>query len=165
MSSLKQLKQEEKSLAQQRQIIIELNALVKDIERSEKTISALDRELGEVNSQYRGPRNTRQDIAYLTALLDCAKKKLAWEKQIASLQKRTPVLLEQMAGIMKEQKNPLSPENQAQMLRALQSVQSAMQRLQNLAPAQPASQAGEPGGPKAASEPSGGEAPATGTTR
>ena len=130
IASLKQLKLEEKSAARQRQVILELNALVKDIDRSEKTVTGLNRELAAVNLKHQGPRNTREDIAYLTALLECAKKKLAWEKQIASLQKRTPVVMEQMALIMNDPKAPPSAELKDQMLQALQSIQSAMQRLQ-----------------------------------
>lgn len=132
MSSLKQLKLEEKSAAHQRRVIQELNGVVKDIERSEKLIGALNHELAEVNARFQGPRNTREDVAYLTALLDCAKKKLAWEKQIASLQKRMPVLLEQMAGIMNDPKAAAAGETKDQMLRALQAIQAAMQRLQNV---------------------------------
>jgi hypothetical protein len=130
VSSLKQLRLEEKSAAHQRRVILELNAIVKDIERSEKTISALKLELEAVNAKYQGPRNTREDIAYLTGLLDCAKKKLAWEKQITSLQKRTPALMEQMAGIMQDPKAPAASETREQMLQALQAIQSAMERLQ-----------------------------------
>ena len=130
MSSLKQLKLEEKSAAQQQQVILDLNVLVKDIERSEKTISALKRELERINATYQGPRNTRQDIGYLTGLLECAKKKLAWEKQIASLQKRTPALMERMAGIINDPKNPPSAQMRDQLLQALQAIQSAMERLQ-----------------------------------
>ena len=132
MSSLKQLKLEEKSAAHQRRVIQELNGVVKDIERSEKLIGALNQELAEVNARFQGRRNTREDVAYLTALLDCAKKKLAWEKQIASLQKRMPVLLEQMAGIMNDPKAAAAGETKDQMLRALQAIQAAMQRLQNV---------------------------------
>src|SRR5579859_363708 len=130
MSSVRQLKQEEKNAAQQREVILELDAIVKDIERSERTISALNRELEEVNRKHLGPRDTRQDIAYLTALLECAKKKLAWEKKIASLQKRTPALMERMTAIMANPKAPPSEQTKEQMLRALQAIQSAMERLQ-----------------------------------
>ncbi len=132
--SLKQLRHEEKSAALQRQVLQELNVLVKDIERSEKIISALNRELAELNAKHQGPRNTRQDISYLTGLLECAKKKLAWEKQIASLQKRTPALMDRMAGIMNDPKAPPSPEFKEQMLQSLQAMQSAMERLQNVSP-------------------------------
>lgn len=131
MSSLKQLKLEQKSVSHQRQVIFQLNALVGDIERSEKTIVALNRELELVNSKHQGPRNTRQDVAYLTGLLDCAKKKLAWEKQITSLQKRAPALMEQIAGILNDPNAPPDAQMRDQILQALQAIQSAMQRLQN----------------------------------
>lgn len=134
MSSLKQLKLEEKSVARRRALILELQTLVRDIERSEKTINSLNHELAEVNFRHQGPRDTRQDIAYLTALLECAKKKLAWEKQIGSLQKRTPALMEEMGAIMKDPTSPPSDEMKEQMLGALQAIQSAMQRLQSAAP-------------------------------
>ena len=130
MSSLKQLKLEEKNAAQQQQVILELNAIARDIERSEKTILALNRELQEANTKYQGPRNTREDVAYLSCLLECAKRKLAWEKQIASLQKRTPGLMERMAAMMNDPKTPPPAEMREQMLRALQSIQAAMERLQ-----------------------------------
>jgi hypothetical protein len=132
MSSLKQLKLSAKSAVQQQQVIAELNAIVKDIERSEKTIGDLQNELNAANSKYPTPRTTREDIGYLTELLKCANKKLAWEKQMASLQKRTPAVLEKMSGLLNDPKNPPPDEVRIEMLRALQSVQAAMERLQNV---------------------------------
>ena len=90
MLSIKDLKLAEKSILLQQEVVTELNTLVRDIERAEKTILDLQTELGAVNTRYPTPRTTRQDIGYLTDLLKCANKKLAWEKQIASMQKRTP---------------------------------------------------------------------------
>jgi hypothetical protein len=130
MSSLKQLKHEEKHIALQRQAIAELNTIAKDIERSEKTILSLNQELQAVNAKYQGPRNTREDVAYLTSLLECAKRKLAWEKQISSLQKRTPSLMERMGALMTDPQAPPSAELREQMLKALQAIQAAMERLQ-----------------------------------
>lgn len=130
MSSIKQLKQEEKNAVLQRQVLLELNTIVKDIERSEKMILALNHELQSVNAKFQGPRNTREDVAYLTGLLECAKKKLAWEKQIASLQKRTPSLMERMGALLNDPAAPPSTEARDQMLRALQAIQAAMERLQ-----------------------------------
>ena len=130
MSSLKQLKLEEKTAAQYRQVILELNAIVKDIERSEKLILGLNKDLEVVNARYRGPRTTRDDVAYLTSLLECAKRKLAWEKQINSLQKRTPSLIEKMAAIMNDPKGPPPSDVQEQMMNALRLIQAAMERLQ-----------------------------------
>src|ERR1051326_7360918 len=120
MLSAKELKLQQKIAAQQRQVISELQALARDIERCEKSISSLKAELEAVNSKYQGPRTTRDDIGYLTGLLNCAKKKLAWEKQLISLQKRTPELLERMTALMHEPLAPPSEEVRAQMLDSLQ---------------------------------------------
>ena len=57
--------------------------------------------LSAANTQYQGRDTTRQEVDALTILLACcAKKKLAWEKQIASLQKRVPTLMESMSAII-----------------------------------------------------------------
>jgi hypothetical protein len=132
MQSIKDLKLAEKSLARQREVVLELNTLVADIERCEKTILDLQKELAAVNAKYPSPRTTRQDIAYLTDLLKCANKKLAWEKQIASMQKRTPATLEKMAQLLNDTKNPPADEMRVGMLQALQGVQAAMERLQGI---------------------------------
>src|SRR5215467_4050801 len=99
MPSLKDLKLAQKTAQRHQQVISELKSLVKDIERCEKTMIALKTELEAANAKYPMPRTTRDDVAYLTALLDCAKKKLAWEKQIVSLQKRTPELTRELMGL------------------------------------------------------------------
>ena len=132
MSSLKQLKAEQKTAGQQLDVIRELDTLVKDIERAESTINQLKAELEEVNVKHAGRKTTRDDIAYLQDLLRCANRKLAWEKQIGSLQKRTPVLMERMSQLIN---NPSSPGDNAArtaMLAALQKVQAAMERLQGV---------------------------------
>jgi hypothetical protein len=130
MSSLKQLM--EKSAAQQRQVILELHTLVADIERCQKTILDLKSELELVNAKHKDRQTTREDIDYLTDLLKCANKKLTWEKHMASLQKRTPVLLEKMSQLINDPKVPPSDETRAQMLQALQGVQNAMEQLQQV---------------------------------
>jgi hypothetical protein len=130
--SLKQLRLTDKSVARQHQVIAELNSIVKDIDRCERTIVELQGDLGVINSKFSSPRNTRQDIQYLTGLLDCAKKKLAWEKNLASLQKRTPQILEHMTTLLNDPKNPPADDTRMEMLRALQGVQTAMARLQNV---------------------------------
>ena len=59
-----------------------------------------------------------------------ANKKLVWERQIGSLQKRAPLLLEKMSRVMDDPQNP-PPENmRAGIVKALQGVQAAMERLQ-----------------------------------
>ena len=132
MSSIKDLKLAQKAANEQRHVISDLKTLVADIERCEKTINTLKEELDAVNSKHQGRRTTREDIAYLTALLDCAKKKLAWEKQITSLQKRTPQLLERMLQLIHDPQNPPAEESRNAMLGSLQAVQAAMERLQNV---------------------------------
>ena len=132
MPSIKDLKLAEKSVVLQQQVVSELNTLVRDIERCEKTIVDLQSELTAVNANYPNPRTTRQDVAYLTDLLKCATKKLAWEKQIASMQKRTPATLQKMAELLNDEKNPPADAMKVEMMRALQGVQGAMERLQSL---------------------------------
>ena len=130
MSSSRSLKLEQKSLLQQQEVVLELDRLVKDIERCETTIQSLATELQEVNEKHKDRKTTREDIAYLTDLLRCANKKLAWEKQIASLQKRAPGILDRLTTLMNDPVNPPAEEMKAGMLRALQGVQAAMERLQ-----------------------------------
>jgi hypothetical protein len=132
--SLKELRIADRSVARQKQVVSELNTIVKDIERCERTIQELQRELLDINTKYVGPRDTRQDIEYLSALLACAKQKLAWEKTMASLQKRTPQVLEEMSSLLNDPKNPPAEALKHDMLRSLQSVQNAMERLQNVKP-------------------------------
>ncbi|HEV2391099.1 MAG TPA: hypothetical protein VG146_01915 [Verrucomicrobiae bacterium] len=135
MLTPKQLKLAQKSAAEQRQVIKELNALATDIERSEKTVTQLRGELEALNVKFQGPRTTRDDIGYLSGLLDCAKKKLAWEKQMASLQKRAPAILERVSKVIDDALAPPPDEVRAELLRGLQAIQAAMERLQNLKPA------------------------------
>jgi hypothetical protein len=130
MLTSKQLKLMEKLGAQQRQVVSELNALVKDIERCEKTIVDLKNELEAVNLKHQGQTTTRQNIDYLTDLLNCAKKKLTWERHMASLQKRTPLLMEKMSAVINDPLAPPVEETRAQILQSLNAVQNAMQRLQ-----------------------------------
>lgn len=131
MSTLQRLKLAQKAAAQHQEVIAELNSLVHDINRCEQSISSLKRELEAANAKYPGQRTTREDIAYLTDLLECAKKKLAWEKQMTSLQKRTPVLLEKMNRLFHDPQNPPSEDMRTEMVRVLQAVQNAMERLQS----------------------------------
>ncbi len=130
MMTIKELKLLEKSTARERLLIGDLNALANDVERCEQTILHLQRDLAELNAKYQGPRNTSQDIAYLSGLLGCAKKKLVWEKQLGSLQKRTPALLEEMNQLLNDPRTAPADEIRAKMLEPLHRVQQAMERLQ-----------------------------------
>ena len=130
MSSLRDLKEARRSLAQQQAVVAQLGSLVRDIERCETTILTLQRELEQVQEKHKDRQTTRDDVEYLTDLLNCAKKKLNWEKNIASLQKRTPGLLQELGRLLNDEKNPPSDEMRIAMLKALQGVQAAMSRLQ-----------------------------------
>jgi hypothetical protein len=116
-------------VAERRRVLAELKQLAVDIERCQETISSVMAELDATNAKYQGDRSTRQEVEYLTILLACAKRKLAWEKQIASLKKRAPALLESMAGIMNDREHPPTEELKAEMLRALQIVQATLEKL------------------------------------
>jgi hypothetical protein len=137
MATIKDYKLAQKSLLEQQQIVTSLQTLIADIERSETTIVGLQSELEQVNQKHAGRKSTREDIAYLTDLLRCANKKLAWEKQIASLQKRTPELLQRMTAVLTDEVNPPSEEIRVSMLGALKGVQAAMERLQQIKPSKP----------------------------
>lgn len=131
MLSTKDLEWVRKCTRRQQAVVGELNVLVQDIDRCEKIINEVKAELDAVNARFQGPRTTREDVAYLTVLLDCAKKKLAWEKLLGSLQKRTPPVLEEMTRLLNDPKAPPEAEMREQMLQALRGVQAAMERLQS----------------------------------
>jgi hypothetical protein len=129
MMTMKQLRLLEKSALKERQLIEGLTAMAKDIERCETSIVDLQRELADTNAKHQGPRTTQQDIDYLSGLLTCAKKKLIWEKQIISLRKRMPLLLEQMEELLSHPQTAPAENSRAEMLQILQKVQVAMERL------------------------------------
>jgi hypothetical protein len=132
MSASKQIKESHRAAQKHLELIGELQELVQDITRCEKTITTLQTELNETNKKFTGQRTTKQDVEFLTELLDCAKRKLAWEKQIASLQKRTPELLERMTSFLNDPVNPPSNDARVQILESLQAVQVTMERLQSI---------------------------------
>lgn len=134
MVSLRQIKQDEKGRAKEQQLIRELNTISSDIDRSERTLTTLTNDLAAVNAKYQGQRTTRQDVEYLTGLLDCAKRKLAWEKQLASIQKRTPAVLERMALLVGNSQEAAAEPRRLELLQALQRVQASMERLQKATP-------------------------------
>src|SRR4051812_24143829 len=121
MSASKQIKESHRAAQKHLQLIAELQELVEDITRCEKTITTLQAELNETNQKFSGQRTTKQDVEFLTALLDAAKRKLAWEKQIASLQKRTPELLERMTSFLNDPVNPPTNDARVQILESLQA--------------------------------------------
>ena len=130
MSALKKIKLAAKAVGRHQQIISELEGLAKSVERCEQTIAELKIELEKVKVNHQNRKTTQEDIAYLTDLLKCANKKLGWEKQIASLKKRTPTVLGEMATLLNDPNNPPQEDVRSAMLRTLQSVQLALQRLE-----------------------------------
>ena len=113
-----------------RELLGELQELAVSVDRCQQTITSLMAELNSANAQFQGQRTTKQEVDYLTILLSCAKRKLAWEQKIASLQKRSPALLQQMTAALNDKDFPPSDELKTEMLHALQNVQAALARLQ-----------------------------------
>lgn len=130
MMTSKELRLAEKRAAEQRQLVLDLQSLARDMERCERSIVELKNELEDVNRRHQGRRTTREDVDYLSDLLACAKKKLAWEKTMGSLQKRTPVLLDKMTRLLNDPTAPPSGQVRAEILQCLQQVHASMERLQ-----------------------------------
>jgi hypothetical protein len=130
MSSRKEYRQAAKSVSKQHEVTLELQALLASIEKAERTITELKSELEAANRTHQVRTTTQQDIDFLTALLKCANKKLGWEKQVASLKKRAPGVMQELATIMQDTKNPPSEETCAMLLQTMQQVKAAMERLE-----------------------------------
>ncbi|MDR3403398.1 MAG: hypothetical protein P4L99_12945 [Chthoniobacter sp.] len=118
-----------KSTVLQAEMLEELQGLVKNIERAETLLTELKQDTEEMNARHQHRRTTREDIAYLEELLKCAKKKLAWEKQMENVAKRTPEVLATVSTAMNDPVNPPEPQTRITVLDLLQTVQSAMARL------------------------------------
>ena len=129
MKSTKELKLAQKVAAQQQELIGELQGIVKDIERCERTVNDLHGELQQVNQRHANRQTTQDDINYLEDLLACAKKKLIWEKHIASLQKRMPVLMQRVESLVNHPQSEPDEQTRNSMLQAVHNVQEALQRL------------------------------------
>lgn len=107
----------------------DLERILKGIERSEDLLTSLRIEMDEVGRKYPPQRTTQEDVDFLTDLLACAKKKLLLEKQIESLKKRVPEVLEIVSSFITDSEAPPSPEMQGEVLGMLKNVQQAMERL------------------------------------
>lgn len=129
MKSPKELKLAQKVAQQQKELIVELQSIVKDIERCERTVNDLAGELQQVNVKHSNRVTTQDDINYLEDLLACAKKKLVWEKHIASLQKRTPALMQRVEELVNHPLSEPDEQTQTSLLESVKNVQSALQRL------------------------------------
>ena len=129
MATPKDLKEAERIANQQRLIIGELETLARDIERAERTIITLKEDLDQVNLKHANRQTTQDDINFLEDMLACAKRKLVWEKQMASLQKRTPDLMQRIEELVNHPQSSPDEQTRASMLGALQQVQESMKRL------------------------------------
>jgi hypothetical protein len=130
MSSGKSRRLARKTALLQQAVLHELESLVKTIERGETLLTELKEETTAMNAKHQHRTTTREDIAYLEDLLKCAKKKLAWEKQMENVAKRTPVVLAQVSSVMNDTTYPPDDQTRAQVVAFLQSVQTAMTRLE-----------------------------------
>src|SRR5579863_1343044 len=110
--------------AEHRRLLAELKELALSISRCQQTITSLMAELNSANAKFQGQRSTQQEVEYLTILLACAKRKLAWEKQIASLQKRAPALLAEMTKALNDKDFPPIQDIKTEMMQSLQIVQT-----------------------------------------
>jgi hypothetical protein len=132
MATSKEIKLEQKVASQQKEIILELQALVKDIERCELLTQTLKAELESVNLRHANRQTTQDDIHYLEDLLKCARKKLVWEKQMASLQKRTPDLMSRVEAVVNHPQSNPDESTRNTLLESLKNVQTSMHRLQSV---------------------------------
>ncbi|MGN6386481.1 MAG: hypothetical protein ACTHMT_09595 [Verrucomicrobiota bacterium] len=132
MATSKEIKLEQKVASQQKEIILELQALVKDIERCELSTQTLKAELESVNLRHANRQTTQDDIHYLEDLLKCARKKLVWEKQMASLQKRTPDLMSRVEAVVNHPQSNPDESTRNTLLESLKNVQTSMHRLQSV---------------------------------
>ena len=103
MASSKAKKLLRKSTLLQGEMLDDLHTLAKSIERAETLLAELKRDTEAMTARHPASRRTtREDIAYLEDLLQCAKKKLAWEKQMETLAKRTPEVLAKVSTAMND---------------------------------------------------------------
>ena len=104
--------------------------MVKSIDRGELMIQELKAEMEAVTTKHQHRETTKDDVLWLEDLLRCAKKKLAWEKQMSQLQKRTPAILEEVSSLMNNSRTPLADSAREAIASSLERVQAAMRRLE-----------------------------------
>jgi hypothetical protein len=129
MATPRQLKEAQRVAFQQKEIIGELQSLMRDIERCEKTIIDLKAEMDAVNAKHASRKTTQEDVHFLEDLLACAKKKLVWEKQLASLQKRTPDLMQRVETVVNHPESNPDAQTRDALLGSLNAVKTGIQRL------------------------------------
>lgn len=119
-----------RSAQRQKEVLEELHSLAKAITKAETLVVELKLQMEAANTEHQDRQTTAEDIAYLEALLRCARKKLSWETQMASVSKRIPEVLALVTEVMNDSANPPSEENRAVVVGLLQTVQDSMKRLE-----------------------------------
>jgi hypothetical protein len=107
-----------------------LEALANSIGKADTMITELKDQMEAVNAKHAHRKTTADDIAYLEDLLKCARKKLAWEQQMAKLSKRIPEVLEEVSAVMNDPVSPPPDETRVSVVKLLQNVQQSMARLE-----------------------------------
>ncbi len=119
----------QKSLTQQREALLELEAYAKSIDRGDQMIADLKIQMEGVAIKHKDRKTTVDDIAYLEDLLRCARKKVAWEKKMESLRKGAQIIFEKVSKVINDPTNPPNEQTRANILQSLQNVKSSMERL------------------------------------
>jgi hypothetical protein len=119
-----------KSALRQQEVVEGLQAVASSIEKADEMIASLKTQMEEVNARHQDRKTTSDDIAYLEDLLRCARKKLAWEKQMASLSKKIPEVLAAVTSVMNDPATPPTDQTRAVVMGLLQNVQQSMARLE-----------------------------------
>ena len=119
-----------KSALRQQEVVEALEALANSIAKAETMIVDLKDQMEAVNTKHQERKTTSDDIAYLEDLLQCARKKLAWEKQMAGLSKRIPEVLEAVTAVMNDPVAPPPDETRVVVVQLLNNVQQSMARLE-----------------------------------
>lgn len=119
-----------KSALRQQELVESLESLAKSIGRADTMIIELKDQMEAVNAKHANRKTTADDIDYLEDLLRCARKKLAWEQQMAKLSKRIPEVLEEVSAVMNDPVAPPADETRVVVVQLLQNVQQSMARLE-----------------------------------
>jgi hypothetical protein len=119
-----------KAAQRQLEVVESLEALANSIGKADTMINELKVQMEAVNAKHADRKTTADDIAYLEDLLRCARKKLAWEQQMAKLSKRIPEVLESVSAVMNDPEAAPSEETRAAVVQLLQKVQHSMASLE-----------------------------------
>ena len=119
-----------KAALRQQEVVEALEGLANSIGKADTMITELKDQMEAVNAKHAHRKTTADDIAYLEDLLKCARKKLAWEQQMAKLSKRIPEVLEEVSAVMNDAVSPPPDETRVSVVKLLQNVQQSMARLE-----------------------------------